>query len=59
MVLQIRPDAGDFHPLCYIKEFVRRTATRLVVHQYNPDGDIEWPTDRVLAIHRVVGAAGM
>lgn len=59
VVLQIRPEPGDIHPLCYIKEFVRRSASRLVVHQYNPEGDIEWPAERVLAIHRVVGIADM
>ncbi|MBY0432191.1 MAG: helix-turn-helix domain-containing protein [Rhodospirillales bacterium] len=59
VVLQIRSAEAPGHPLCYIKEFVRRTSSKLVVRQYNPAGDIEWPLERVVAVHRVVGVAEM
>ncbi|MBW7851735.1 MAG: helix-turn-helix transcriptional regulator [Rhodospirillales bacterium] len=59
VVVQVRPADGEAVPLCYIKEFVRHAAGRLVVRQYNPAGDIEWPAERVLAVHRIVGVAEM
>lgn len=59
VVVQLRPADADSPPLCYIKEYVRRTATRLVVAQYNPAGEIEWPLDHVIAAHRIVGIADM
>lgn len=59
MVVQIRPDDPHGLPLCYVKEFVRRGGGRLVARQYNPASEIEWPLERVLAAHRVVGIADM
>ena len=59
VVVQVRPEQENSLPLCYIKEFVRRTPTLLVLRQYNPPGEIEWPLPRVIAIHRVVGIADM
>ncbi|MBF0335445.1 MAG: helix-turn-helix transcriptional regulator [Alphaproteobacteria bacterium] len=59
VVVQIRPSDDFGHPLCYIKEFVRRTASKLVLRQYNPSIEIEWPLDEVVAAHRVVGVADM
>ncbi len=58
VVVQLRPDDGTL-PLCYIKEFRRRTPSQLVLAQYNPADEIAWPLARVLAIHRVVGIAEM
>lgn len=59
VVVQLRPDDPESPPLCYIKEYVRRTASRLVVRQYNPEGEYDWPLDRVIAAHRIVGIADM
>lgn len=59
VVVQLRPTEPESPPLCCIKEYVRRTATRLVVCQYNPAGEIEWPLERVIAAHRIVGLADM
>lgn len=58
VVVQVRAEAEE-PPLCYIKEFVRRSAGRLVVRQYNPAAEIEWPLSSVIAAHRVVGIAEM
>lgn len=58
VVVQLRPaEAGP--PLCYIKEFRRRTPSQIVLFQYNPAEEIVWPLERVLAVHRVVGVAEM
>lgn len=58
VVVQLRnPD--DHQPVCFVKQFVRRDATKLVCRQYNPATEIEWPLDQVIAVHRVVGIADM
>jgi phage repressor protein C with HTH and peptisase S24 domain len=59
VVVQIRAEEPHGLPLCYVKEFVRRTGGRLVVRQYNPALEIDWPLERVVAAHRVVGVADM
>lgn len=46
---------GEGGPIpAYLKRLVRRTATNLVLHQYNPAKDITLPTKKVGAIHRVM-----
>lgn len=59
VVVQLRPEDGDAPPLCYLKEYVRRTPTLLVARQYNPPLEIPWPLARVVAAHRIVGVADM
>ena len=59
VVVQVRPEHEDGPPLCYIKDFVRKTAAQLVLRQYNPAGEITFPLPRVIAVHRVVGVAEM
>lgn len=59
VVVQIRPEDGHGLPLCYVKEFVRRSGGRLLLRQYNPPAEIEWPLEAVLAVHRIVGIAEM
>ncbi len=59
VVVQVRGDEPGAPPLCYVKEFVRRGGGSLVVRQYNPAGEIEWPLERVVAAHRIVGVAEM
>ncbi len=43
-------------PRAYVKQYLRRTAKALVLHQFNPDKDIEIPADKVISVHRVVGS---
>lgn len=38
-----------------LKRFVRREHTKVVLHQLNPDQDIDVPLDDIEAIHTVVG----
>lgn len=59
VVVQLRATEPDSPSLCCIREYVRRTATKLVVYQYNPAGEVEWPLERVIAAHRIVGIADM
>ena len=59
VVIQMRLDQPDAVPLCYIKEYLRRTATKLVVSQYSPLEDLEFQLDRIIAAHRIVGLAEM
>lgn len=38
----------------YVKEFVKRTPTRLIVKQYNPEKKLEFPLDSVKSCHYVL-----
>lgn len=49
-------DKDPSEPLYTIKQFVRQDAKRLKLRQLNPEREIEIPSDRVIGIHRVVGA---
>jgi len=57
VILQIKPDQPGEQPRCFIKRLVRRTATQIVVEQFNPPGQIEYPIDRVYEMHRVMTMA--
>lgn len=59
VVIQIRADDEHAPPLAYIKTFEATTPTKLVVSQFNPRKQIEWPLEDVVSIHRVVGIAEM
>ena len=59
VVVQIRPPDPDTPPLAYLKVFDARTPSELVVIQYNPPGEMRWPLDEVVSVHRVVGIAEM
>ena len=56
VVVQVRPSNGDGPPLGFIKEFVARTPTKLVLLQHNPRQEIEIDLDDVVAIHSIVFA---
>ena len=59
VVVQIK--AADEHapPLAYIKTFEATTPTKLMLSQFNPKIELEWPLENVVSIHRVVGIAEM
>lgn len=56
VVVQLRPRDEHEPPFGFIKEYVRRTPTKLVVAQYNPAQEIEYDLDQVVSIHPVVFA---
>lgn len=55
VVVQLKPevDGGPFE--VYVKRFKRWTNSHLIVSQLNPPKDIEYPRERVQAVHLVVG----
>lgn len=59
VVVQVR--AADPHapPLAYLKVFEARTASLLLVRQFNPPGELSWPVAEIVSVHRVVGVAEM
>lgn len=56
VVVQLRPMQEGEPPRALIKRYVRRTSTKLILHQYNPDKQIELPLDDVVSIQRIVGS---
>lgn len=40
----------------FVKRLVRRTARALIVEQFNPARQLEWPTDSVEAVHLIVAS---
>lgn len=55
VVVQVKPkEAHSLTPPAYIKKLVRRTPTQLVLHQFNPAGDITIPLKDVKEMHRVI-----
>lgn len=54
VVVQVRDPDGGSAPLGYVKEYITRTPTRLILRQYNPEREIEFEMKDVVSIHRVV-----
>lgn len=52
VIIYVPRDNGE-PPACFIKRLVRRTAERLIVQQFNPEREIEFPLERT-EIHRVL-----
>lgn len=55
VVIQLKPNAPGEPFEVYVKAFERRTSTHIIVTQYNPPREIEYPIDRVQGVHLVVG----
>lgn len=54
VVVELHPtDGGPDHP-AYVKKLVRRSATKVVVAQYNPPKEIEYDTRKIRRIYRVL-----
>lgn len=54
VVVQLKP-AGEGQPVpAYIKQLLRRTAKELRLHQFRPEEDLNIPTLKVHAVHRVI-----
>lgn len=54
VVVQLKPEGDGTAPRAYIKRLVRRTATNIILHQYNPAKDITIPTKKIHSIHRIM-----
>jgi phage repressor protein C with HTH and peptisase S24 domain len=56
VLIQLKPKSEGDQPPALIKRLVRRTATKLVVEQYNPAKTYDIPIADVLEIHKIVGS---
>lgn len=59
VVVQVRlQNAADGEPPAgYIKQFISKDERKTKLRQLNPDKVIEFPSDRVVSIHKIVGTA--
>jgi phage repressor protein C with HTH and peptisase S24 domain len=56
VLVQVKPkDDGDA-PRAVVKRLVRRSATKVMLEQFNPKKTIELKTGDILSMHRVVGS---
>ncbi len=56
VLVQLKPPAEGDPPLALIKRLVKKTATRVVLEQFNPPRQIEAAVRDVVSIHRIVGS---
>lgn len=56
VLVQLKAPAEGEPPLALIKRFVRKTATKLVLQQYNPSKQLEFPLREIVSIHKIVGS---
>jgi hypothetical protein len=52
-----RPDGEAHESMAYVKELVRITADKVIVRQFNPARDLEFPKASVASMHRVLTTA--
>lgn len=53
VVVQIK-GVDNEHPLGFIKQFISKTPTRLILGQLHPVEELEFPIEDVVSIHRIV-----
>lgn len=56
VLVQLKPPAEGEPPLALIKRFVKKTATKIVLEQYNPPKQLDIPARDVVSIHKIVGS---
>jgi phage repressor protein C with HTH and peptisase S24 domain len=56
VLVQMRPEHDGDTPKAVVKRLIKRSATKLVLEQYNPAKKFELKLDDVVSIHRVVGS---
>ncbi len=56
MLVQIRPEHEGETPKAVLKRLVKRSATKIVLEQYNPPKKFEIKADDIVSLHRVVGS---
>lgn len=54
VVIQVLDKNGGPH-LGFVKQLVSRDTRRVKVSQYNPDRTFDYPADRVVSVHKIVG----
>lgn len=56
VVVQIKPEADGEAPRALVKRFKRRTSTSLVLEQFNPHRELEFPLSQVASVHLIIWA---
>lgn len=56
VLVQLKPPAEGEPPLALIKRLAKRTATKIVLEQFNPPKQLEIPAREVVSIHKIVGS---
>ncbi|MGZ5922844.1 MAG: S24 family peptidase [Rhizomicrobium sp.] len=56
VLVQIRPEHDGDTPKAVLKRLVKRSATKIVLEQYNPPKKFEIKSDDIVSLHRVVGS---
>ena len=56
VLVQLKPPAEGEPPLALIKRLVKRTATKIVLGQFNPPKQLEFPVREILSVHKIVGS---
>lgn len=56
VLVQKKPKAPGEPPLAVIKRLARRSATKIVLEQFNPPKTFDVKLDEVVSIHKVVGS---
>ena len=56
VLVQLRPDHAGETPKAVIKRLIKRSASKIVLEQYNPAKKFEIKTSDIVSIHRVVGS---
>lgn len=55
VIVQVHPiDDDGSPPSGYVKRFIGWTANKLVLHQFNPDIDVEFDRQEVVSVHPIV-----
>lgn len=54
VIVELRPKREGDDTLGYIKQLAKRTPTKLIVKQLNPEKTLEFDLRRVKAVHRVI-----
>lgn len=54
VVQVLNEDDKEGPPLGYIKQFITRTPSKLVLKQFNPDREVEFDSKKIVSIHRIV-----
>jgi len=56
VVVQLRPDAEGEPPRALVKQFVRQTADKLYLRQFNPETELVFPREQVESLHLIIWA---
>ena len=56
VLVQIRPEHDGDTPKAVLKRLVKRSATKIVLEQYNPPKKFDIKSDDIVSLHRVVGS---